>query len=258
MIQEGDYVTRNSHNNDIIFKVMKKENGICWLKGIEIRLIADAVESDLVKLKNNELKYDDEYANAVLQNQRLERSDYFYIPGKILHIDGDSEYLKKCMSFYKKANVLAFGKSIEEKNISKSILKHLEEIKPDILVITGHDAYYGKDKQKNYKNSENFIKAVRVAREYEKSNENLIIIAGACQSDYENLLKAGSTFASSPKRINIHALDPAIVAVSLSYLEKNKEINLIETLSKTKYGVEGMGGIKAKGTMYTGYPRNEE
>jgi hypothetical protein len=26
-------------------------------------------------------------------------------------------------------------------------------------------------------------------------------------------------------------------------------------LEKTKYGSEGMGGVKTKGTMYTGYPR---
>lgn len=258
MINIGDYVTRNSHNNDIIFKVVKKENTTCILSGIEIRLVADAEEKDLVKLGNKDLKYDDEYANEVLRDQKLERSDYFYIPGKILHIDGDAEYLKRCMNFYKKANVLAFGKNIEEKEMYKNLLKYLEDIKPDILVITGHDAYYGKNKNGNYKNSENFIKAVRVAREYEKSNENLIVIAGACQSDYESLLRAGSTFASSPKRINIHALDPAIVAVSLSHLEKNKEVNLIDILSKTKYGAEGMGGIKSKGTMYTGYPRNEE
>lgn len=249
-------MTRNSHNNDIIFKVIKKDKNICYLKGMEIRLIADAIEKDLVKLKKENIKCDDEYANNILNSQKLDRSEYFYIPGKILHIDGDSEYLKKCMDFYKKANVLAFGKSIIEKEIPKNILKHLEEIKPDILVITGHDAYYSK--KNNYKNSNNFIKAVRIAREYEKSNENLIIIAGACQSDYENLIKSGATFASSPKRINIHALDPAIIAVSLSHSEKGKEINLIDTLSKTKYGFEGMGGIISKGTMYRGYPRDDK
>ena len=135
----------------------------------------------------------------------------------------------------------------------------LERIKPDILVITGHDAYYNKDgdytNMSNYKNSDNFIQAVKVARSYEKDHDKLIVIAGACQSNYEELIKAGSNFASSPKRINIHALDPAIIAVSVSLSSKNKDIDLIKILGKTKYGTDGMGGIITNGTMYIGYPR---
>ncbi len=107
----------------------------------------------------------------------------------------------------------------------------------------------------NYRNSSNFIKAVKKARIYEKSHEKLVIIAGACQSNYEELIKAGANFASSPKRINIHALDPAIIASTLALTEKNKEINLIELLDKTKYGHDGMGGIKCSGLMYVGFPR---
>lgn len=257
MISIGDIVTRKSHNNDIVFKVINKEKNICYLKGVELRLIADADEKDLVIFEKELDDSNSDYAYKALNDRNLNRSDYFYLPGKILHIDGDNDYLKKCMEFYKKAHVLAYGKSIKESDMPKKIIEYLEEINPDILVITGHDAYYGKDNGK-YKNSNYFIKAVRKAREYEKSNEGLIIIAGACQSDYENLIKSGSTFASSPKRINIHALDPAIIAVSLSYADRSKEIDLIKILSKTKYGSEGLGGIKTKGTMYIGYPRNEE
>ena len=108
-----------------------------------------------------------------------------------------------------------------------------------------------------YKNSNNFCKTVREARTYEKSSDKLIIIAGACQSDYESLLKSGATFASSPKRINIHALDPAIIATSLSLLDRNKNCDLKSLLGKTKYGKDGIGGLISKGTMYTGYPRSE-
>ena len=100
-----------------------------------------------------------------------------------------------------------------------------------------------------------FIKAVKEARKFEKSHEKLIIIAGACQSDYEELIKAGANFASSPKRINIHALDPAIVAASVSFADKRNDIDLIKILNNTKYGAEGMGGIITKGTMYVGFPR---
>ena len=105
------------------------------------------------------------------------------------------------------------------------------------------------------RNTELFVKAVQEARRYEKSHEKLLIIAGACQSNYEELIKAGADFASSPKRVNIHALDPAIIASHISLTEKNKEIDLIELLEKTKYGKDGMGGLIVNGLMYVGYPR---
>ena len=93
------------------------------------------------------------------------------------------------------------------------------------------------------------------ARKYEKSQEKLIIIAGACQSNYEELIKAGANFASSPKRINIHALDPAIVASLIALSNKSESIDLLKIINSTKYKEEGIGGIITNGTMYVGYPR---
>ena len=74
-------------------------------------------------------------------------------------------------------------------------------------------------------------------------------------SNYEELIKAGANFASSPGRINIHALDPAIIATTLALTERSKEINLLNLLNKTKYGHNGIGGLKCNGLMYVGYPR---
>ena len=120
-----------------------------------------------------------------------------------------------------------------------------------------YDFYYkkGTNGSDNYKNSANFIKSVKAAREYEKSHDKLIIIAGACQSDYEELIRAGANFASSPKRVNLHALDPAIIATSIALSDKSKPIDLLSIISKTKYKEEGIGGIITNGTMYMGYPR---
>ena len=122
-----------------------------------------------------------------------------------------------------------------------------------------HDAYYekkgNKDNIENYKNSKNFVKAIKIARNYEKSHDKLVIIAGACQSDYEALIKAGANFASSPKRVNIHALDPAIIATTLATTARDEPIDLIQLLSKTKNGKDGIGGIQSNGLMYIGYPR---
>lgn len=259
----GDLVTRKSHNNDTVFKIINIENEIAILKGVNIRLIADSSISDLVhvdkSLEQDLIKDDRSIINRMNDLVNLNRDEYFYLPGKILHIDADKDYLDRCMKFYKEMNVLSYGVTLKEKDVAASLNEILERVKPDILVITGHDAYYNKDgdytNMSNYKNSDNFIQAVKVARSYEKDHDKLIVIAGACQSNYEELIKAGSNFASSPKRINIHALDPAIIAVSVSLSSKNKDIDLIKILGKTKYGTDGMGGIITNGTMYIGYPR---
>ena len=252
----GDLVTRNSYNNDVVFKIIDIDGDIAILQGVNIRLSADSNLSDLKK--EDKIVNDDEKLLDRFGSDKLNRSEYFYLPGKILHIDADSDYLNRCMKFYEKINIKAKGIKLKENEIKDHISKLLEEYKPDILVITGHDAYYkrmgSEDDNKNYKNTINFIKAVREARK-NSNHENLIIIAGACQSNYEELIKAGANFASSPKRINIHALDPAIIASSLALSDRNKTIDLLSILEKTKYGKDGMGGIITNGTMYVGYPR---
>lgn len=259
-IKKGDLVTRKSYDHDTLFKVMNIKGNVCYLKGIDVRLYADSEKEDLVIATEEEqerLTEDDQFFND--EDDLLDRSEFFYLPGKVMHIDGDAEYLKRCLDYYKRHNILAVGKKISEVDIPSKIYDLLVEYKPDIVIITGHDAYYAKKGNisdlRNYKNTENFIKAVRECRRYEKSHEKLVVIAGACQSNYEELIKAGANFASSPKRVNIHCLDPAIIATTISLTERNREIDLITLLEKTKYGKDGMGGLISNGLMYVGYPR---
>ena len=251
MFNIGDYVTRKSYSNDIIFKIIDIKDDIYYLKGVSVRLYADSSISDLVK---SDIPVSDDFKPNLDEYQNLDRNEYFFLPGVVLHIDGDADYLEKCMKFYKKNKVKAYGLYINEEDMSSSILELLKKYNPDILVLTGHDSY-SRHKRNNYKNTSSFVNAVSEARKYEKSHDKLFIIAGACQSNYEDLIKAGANFASSPKRINIHALDPAIVATCLSFSNKNEDINIIKILDKTKYGANGMGGIITKGSMYIGYPR---
>ena len=254
----GDVVTRKSHNNDILFKIIEIDSDIAYLKGLDVRLVADSLITDLVKVvdkEDDDLYQDDTVlTKRAISNLNLDRSEYFYLPGKILHIDADNDYLQRCIKFYSDVKVEAYGINLKEADVSQEIINSLTLYKPNIVVITGHDAYF-KNKNNEYQNSEYFIEAVQKAREYEASQDKLIIIAGACQSNYEELIKAGANFASSPKRVNIHALDPAIVASSIALAPKNKEIDLIPLLEKTKYGTDGMGGIITNGTMYVGFPR---
>lgn len=257
----GDIVSRKSYQNDILFKIIDITDNVVTLKGVDLRLYADSDVSDLKREDNkiNIVKSDREIIHKNIQSIDLNRDEYFYLPGKILHIDGDEEYLERCIQFYHDLNVQAYGFSLKENEISNNLDEYLREYNPDILVITGHDAYYKKKNDKsdsnNYQNSKNFIQAVKVARKYEKDQNKLIIISGACQSNYEELIRAGSNFASSPKRINIHALDPAIIASSIALSLQNESIDLLPLIEKTKYGTDGFGGIITNGTMFVGYPR---
>jgi len=255
----GDYVSRNSYNNDTIFEIIGIDGDNVYLKGVNIRLYADSNVKDLKIEDKKKVMDDDNLLDRFAKSITLDRSEYFYLPGKVLHIDGDEDYLNRCLKLYEKLNIMAYGVCIDEENVSNEIKGYLEKLSPDILVITGHDAYYKRKGDKkdinNYKNSINFLNAVKVARNYEKSQEKLVIIAGACQSDYEELIKAGATFASSPKRVNIHALDPAIVASNVALSDRGKAFDLIDIIEKTKYGSNGMGGVITNGCMYVGYPR---
>ena len=246
MFKIGDYVSRNKYNNDYIFKIIDIKDNIYYLLGVDIRLLVKTEENDLKEesIERNE----DEILDLIDY-----RDDFFYLTPTILHIDSSKEYLDRCLKYYKKENLNAYGIVSKEKDMPNNIIKYLEDIKPDILVITGHD-YYNKSKN-TYQNSNNYIKTVKLARNYEKSYDKLKIFAGACQSNFEELIKNGANFASSPKRINIHALDPAIVASILALTEKTKEIDLIDMLNKTKSGPNGIGGIKCYGSMFVGYPK---
>lgn len=256
----GDLVTRISHDNDLIFKIIDIEKDVYYLKGINVRLYADSAGEDLV-LYDGEMDIEEEetFQERIKDRRDIERDEYFYLPGKVLHIDGDKEYLNRCLKFYDDMNIASLGVVEKEEIVSSKIYELLELYNPNILVITGHDAYYKRKGDVNdlgsYKNSKNFVDAVKEARRFESSHEKLVIIAGACQSNYEELIKAGANFASSPKRVNIHALDPAIVAVKMSLSDINKDIDLKSIIDSTKYGSNGIGGILTKGTMYMGYPR---
>ncbi|MDD2469648.1 MAG: sporulation peptidase YabG [Bacilli bacterium] len=262
IFKQGDLVTRKSYNNDVIFRIKEIIDDNAILIGLNVRLYADANVDDLQAYETNEdeqTEDDDSFIPKMREYFELDRSEYFYLPGRILHIDGDENYLKRCLGFYKRGSVNAYGLHIKEEEIHNKLQGLLNDLKPDILVITGHDAYYRKKGQQedlnSYKNTNNFLRAIQVARNYEKAHDKLIVIAGACQSNYEALIKAGANFASSPKRLNIHALDPAIIALTVSLSDKSKDIDLLGILEKTKYGAAGIGGIITKGTMYVGYPR---
>ena len=250
MLKIGSIVTRKKYGNDIIFKVTKIEKDKVYLKGIELRLFADAEKDDLIECNSCKKKQ----VNEKLRDFDL--SKYFYIPGIILQIDTDEEYLNRCLEYYNNQKVKSFGYCFDPKDFKNKIISLIEKHKPNIVVITGHDAYY---KEKNiYKNSKYFIETVQELRKKYKNHDDLIIISGACQSNYEGLIASGSTYASSPNHINIHCLDPSIIAASIALLDKSKTADVEQIINKTEYGSAGFGGIITNGTLLYGYPRKEK
>ncbi|MBQ8234314.1 MAG: hypothetical protein IJZ36_01860 [Bacilli bacterium] len=161
----GDLVTRNSYNNDIVFVITDIENEKYYLKGQNNRLYADSTKEDLESYKGGvEDKEFIERLLPILEN----RDEYFYIPGKILHIDGDEDYLNRCLKYYEDMSIKAIGVKEKEEKIANRIKTLIELYKPNIIVITGHDAYYKKkgikDDINNYKNSKYFVEAIKEAR----------------------------------------------------------------------------------------------
>lgn len=96
MFNVGDYVTRKSYNSDIIFKISDIKEDVCFLKGINVRLIADSSISDLIHYDGDKMISDIDLIERL--DEKLDRNDFFYLPGKILHIDADH----LCNSKFKK------------------------------------------------------------------------------------------------------------------------------------------------------------
>jgi spore coat assembly protein len=107
---------------------------------------------------------------------------------------------------------------------------------------------------KNYRNSKYFIEGVREARRYDNDMDNLIIFAGACQSMYNEIIKAGANFASAPKRVLIHALDPVLVGHKIAVAGIERVIEPQEVINATITGIEGIGGVQTRGKNRDGYP----
>ncbi|SFG99217.1 spore coat assemly protein [Desulfotomaculum arcticum] len=287
-LKVGDVVGRKSYGLDVYFKVMDivvdNEKKMARLNGLDMRLCATAPIEDLEKIES--AKVADYWRMAMVKNheamrrvftrrkqereRQLMRSveahkssvevESFDIPGRVLHVDGDGEYLDLCMTTYRQLSIPADGFNIPEREQAEKILDLLQEHRPDLLVLTGHDGYKKDTKDfsdiGNYYNSLNFVNAVKAARRYEKSRDDLVIFAGACQSHYEALLKAGANFASSPQRVLIHAFDPVFVVEKVAYTSIYDPIPLKDVITGTITGFDGIGGMETRGKHRLGVPRS--
>ncbi|WP_438435218.1 sporulation peptidase YabG [Gorillibacterium sp. sgz500922] len=277
-MRQGDLVVRNSYGGDLIFVLGPVYQGQALLKGLELRLLADAPLEDLRPAGPDALQaaIDDENRRARRSIRQLDRlraaqhtgmrqsgrqqTGYFEVPGRVLHLDGDQGYLRKSMALYKELRVPAEGYYVPEPSMAAAVSSLLPKVNPDILVLTGHDSILKERKARDmqslasYKNSRNFMNAVQAARQFDRGKDSLVIVAGACQSHFEALLQAGANFASSPARVLIHALDPLVIAAKVAYTPSNSTMRIPEVLSGTLSGLEGLGGIETRGVYRVGMP----
>lgn len=164
-IKVGDVVGRVSYGCDIYFKVTRlfDENGVNYtrLKGLDLRLEATAPLEDLCKIDSGQVSsfwHNCAKSNLERQKQvfmrrdrdRLERVkratqgnqeeiEGFDLPGSLVHIDGDKEYLDLCMTTYKQLNIPCYGYHVDEEKQAGALMEILVEHRPDLLVLTGHD-----------------------------------------------------------------------------------------------------------------------
>lgn len=282
----GSIVVRRSYDKDITFKIIdiKEENGVkkYILKGINIRIIADSLGDDLEKVEGDYVGEQDKILNSrvskAIKNAISLRGDVltrinksskennsckdlmFGRPGRILHIDGDSEYMETCLKVYKQLSLDAVGKAIPEKEQAKVIVDLVKQFKPDIVVLTGHDGVLRRTNDyldvNSYRNSKYYMDSVKQLRNYNSSYDELVIFAGACQSCYECMLDAGANFASSPSRVLIHCLDPVFVCEKIAYTRIDEVVNITDVIENTITGIKGIGGLQTRGKYREGYPRS--
>lgn len=274
-------------------------NDVYLLKGINLRIEADSLIEDLQLVSENNIGEIDKVFNKkvnasikkILMNRikgtrgyrgaaiditgrikdsQLKEERYkeyknkdmiFGRPGKILHVDGDAEYLEVCLKTYKQLSLEAEGRIVSEKDQPNKIVDLVKEIKPDIVVITGHDGmvkgiadYINLN---NYRNSKYFVASVIALRAYNSNYDDLVIFAGACQSCYEALLDAGANFASSPNRVLIHCLDPVLVAEKIAYTNIENVVAIEDVIQNTITGLKGIGGLQTRGKYREGFPKSQ-
>ncbi len=286
-IRIGDAVARKSHASDVIFVVLRIVTGPAraaraLLKGLNARLMADAPLGDLVRVPKADVDACCENVRKELQRslekvflRRVSEEvtsahrgregeilppgvNYRRLPGRVLHLDGDGDYLKNCLRYYEQLGVPTVGEHVPEESQPEKVVALLKAHLPDILVLTGHDGLVvrrgDRTKLENYRTSRFFADAVRRARQVQPDRDGLVIIAGACQSHYEALLEAGANFASSPDRVFIHCFDPILVAEKIAFAPFDSVVGVTQVIEDTISGIKGIGGMETKGKLRLSLP----
>ena len=156
-LKKGDIVVRKSYNKDILFyidRIINSSEKIAILKGINVRVEADAPIEDLVRAEKERIK--EEYKKLDLINYKKTNHRYLNMvkTGRILHLDGDRKYTEKSYKFYRRMGLEAIVKNVSEYKQPQIIYRMLQKYNPDVLVVTGHDGMIRK--KSDYNNINNY------------------------------------------------------------------------------------------------------
>lgn len=248
----GDLVVLKDDAKKIIYVIEQILPEKVYIVGLNYRIRKIVSESDLIIATHEQIETENKKTQDYFLNicNYPTRNSKNYLLGTVLHIDGDKKYLDKCLELYKTIGIYANGTALKEEEMHTKIKDLVNNLAPDIVVITGHDVYNQKGIKdlNNYSNTSNFIKTIKIIRDM-KARSDIVVIAGACQSNFEALIANGADFASSPKRINIHTFDPAVIAIKVATTSFLKVVNLSEALRYIDKGAEAFGGIETLGKM---------
>ena len=257
MFKVDDLVIIKEDKKPYIYRIAKIEqinkNKIYHLIGYSYRMNYHANEEEIIHASAEQIQAEDKVSESYFRNVKKNtgiRRQRGVLFGRILHLDGDSKFLDSCLNLYKEMHLFAQGLHLAERNVKTRIEELITTLTPDIIVITGHDAYnkQGFDDLNNYENSINFIEAIRVIRKHYSLDE-MVVIAGACASHFEALIASGANFASSPERVNTHTYDPAVVAIKVATTAFNRIIEFGGILKYIENGRAAIGGIETYGKM---------
>lgn len=244
------YCVDLKEKDNIIYIILEEEKDRVFVKGMYYR-VSKYINKDNIRYLNEEdveeyRRKNDDYIKRVKDNIFTLRVKGLL--GTVLHIDGDQEYMESCMLLYKEMGIHAYGVYMEEREMPSKVGAIVKKLLPDVVVITGHD-YYNKEgltDLNNYKNTSNFMEA---CLECKRNKCDCVIVAGACQSNSEALIVSGANYASSPKRINVHTYDPAIIAVKIVSTSLERYIDKMVLEKKIENFKDAYMGIETKGKM---------
>ena len=131
MFKEGDFVSRYSYDNDIVFIITKIENNNYILKGANERLVADAPIEDLKKdynvFSSDEILYDSLSGVRLGTSSLMYSDEYFY---EYLLFDDEKVYTVMFFNRINKENENKFKEKF--KNITDNYMKSIKIKKYDI------------------------------------------------------------------------------------------------------------------------------
>ena len=142
-----EIVINQKDKKRIIYKVVEEQGNRCILSGINYRVKLDVEKKYLEEASIDLIKKEEKEKDKYYLHTKFRRGNKKNLLGTVLHIDTDEEYLNKCVDLYESIGIYVYPVLCDEKDISYNIRNKELDFIPDVIVITGHDYFYGHNKK---------------------------------------------------------------------------------------------------------------